>query len=100
MLPDVRSAIGLAAASQGRAPGLFRPDDTHAREDELRVREERAAALHREAMRAMHEALGAAESARRARDEFLSRMSHELRTPLNAVIGFARVLENNRAGNQ
>jgi two-component system, cell cycle sensor histidine kinase PleC len=35
-----------------------------------------------------------------ARDEFLSRMSHELRTPLNAVIGFSRVLESNRAGNQ
>ncbi|MEX2178909.1 MAG: HAMP domain-containing sensor histidine kinase [Gemmatimonadaceae bacterium] len=34
------------------------------------------------------------------RDEFLSRMSHELRTPLNAVIGFSRVLEANRAGNQ
>ena len=27
-------------------------------------------------------------------------MSHELRTPLNAVIGFSRVLERNRAGNQ
>jgi signal transduction histidine kinase len=35
-----------------------------------------------------------------SREEFLSRMSHELRTPLNAVIGFARVLESNRAGNQ
>ena len=37
---------------------------------------------------------------RRARDEYLSRMNHELRTPLNAVIGFSRVLERNRAGNQ
>ena len=37
---------------------------------------------------------------RRARDEYLSRMNHELRTPLNAVIGFSRVLENNKAGNQ
>ena len=27
-------------------------------------------------------------------------MSHELRTPLNAVIGFTRVLESNKAGNQ
>jgi signal transduction histidine kinase len=35
-----------------------------------------------------------------SREEFLGRMSHELRTPLNAVIGFARVLESNRAGNQ
>ena len=35
----------------------------------------------------------AAESANRAKSEFLSRMSHELRTPLNAVLGFAQVME-------
>jgi signal transduction histidine kinase len=35
-----------------------------------------------------------------ARQEILSRLSHELRTPLNAVIGFSRVLTNNRAGSQ
>ena len=33
-----------------------------------------------------------AESANRAKNEFLSRMSHELRTPLNAMIGFAQLL--------
>jgi PAS domain S-box-containing protein len=38
-------------------------------------------------------ALAAAESAGRARDEFLSRMSHELRTPLHAILGWAQLLE-------
>jgi signal transduction histidine kinase/CheY-like chemotaxis protein len=33
-----------------------------------------------------------AESANRAKSQFLSRMSHELRTPLNAILGFAQVL--------
>jgi signal transduction histidine kinase len=42
----------------------------------------------------------APKSAQTLHEEFLARMSHELRTPLNAVIGFARVLEKNKAGNQ
>ena len=54
----------------------------------------------RQAIEALDEARRATELATRTRHEFLSRMSHELRTPLNAVIGFSRVLESNRAGNQ
>ncbi|MEB1529204.1 ATP-binding protein [Xanthomonas sp. WHRI 7945] len=34
-----------------------------------------------------------AETANRAKTEFLSRSSHELRTPLNAILGYAQVLE-------
>ena len=34
-----------------------------------------------------------AESANRAKSDFLSSMSHELRTPLNAILGYAQILK-------
>jgi signal transduction histidine kinase len=40
----------------------------------------------------------AAQSANRAKSEFLSNMSHELRTPLNAIIGFGQLLSNAEPG--
>jgi PAS domain S-box-containing protein len=50
----------------------------------------------RELETARREAAAAA-AANRAKTDFLSRMSHELRTPLNAVLGFAQLLEIDRA---
>lgn len=35
----------------------------------------------------------AAETASRAKSEFISNMSHELRTPLNAILGYAQILK-------
>ena len=42
----------------------------------------------------------ASELANTAKSEFLSRVSHEMRTPLNAVMGFAQLLQLQRAAPQ
>ncbi|MEQ1800952.1 MAG: ATP-binding protein [Gammaproteobacteria bacterium] len=42
----------------------------------------------------LHEAMAVADSANRAKTDFLSSMSHELRTPLNAILGFAQLMDS------
>jgi signal transduction histidine kinase/CheY-like chemotaxis protein len=41
-----------------------------------------------------------AEEASRLKDEFLATVSHELRSPLNAILGWARMLSENRLDNE
>ncbi len=42
----------------------------------------------------------AAESASRAKSQFMANMSHELRTPLNAIMGMARILKDSGASTE
>lgn len=52
---------------------------------------------HRKRAEALEVAQRSAEASSQAKSEFLSRMSHELRSPLNAMLGYAQLLEIDRA---
>jgi signal transduction histidine kinase len=48
--------------------------------------------------RDVEEARRSAETANKAKSEFLATMSHELRTPLNAILGFSQILQEQALG--
>jgi PAS domain S-box-containing protein len=69
----------------------------HKHNEELRISEQLAKALHEQSELSLareQEARSEAENANRVKDEFLATVSHELRNPLNAILGWAGILRS------
>src|SRR6185369_9466139 len=84
-----RSEIGRLSAEFNRMSRAIKE-----REDELKRHRNHLEDLVGERTAELTIAKEQAESANRAKSDFLSSMSHELRTPLNAILGYAQILKH------
>ena len=98
----IKSLLGVPLFVEGRAIGVIhvgRLEFTHFTDDDVRLLQLAAdrialAIENARLYQVERNARTEAESANRAKDEFLTMLSHELRTPLTPIIGWIHMMQN------
>ncbi|WGV25801.1 ATP-binding protein [Halotia branconii] len=100
LLPVIRSIqkLQLGAAKIGEGNLAYRLDiQTKDEIEQLANAFNQMAATLADSYHSLELKKELADTANRAKSEFLANMSHELRTPLNSILGYAQILQQDKA---
>ncbi|MCY7377112.1 MAG: PAS domain S-box protein [Pyrinomonadaceae bacterium] len=92
-------ADGSLRWMEGRGQGIYAPDGKPVKVYGIGIditERKRAEAERERLLESERQAREIAEQANHAKDEFIALVSHELRSPLNAMLGWARILQNQK----
>lgn len=90
----IKSEAELAEANKKLETANSQLESTNSQLENTNAKLETSNRKLEQAQNAAKEALAVAETASKAKTDFLSNMSHDIRTPMNAIVGITTLMEN------